>query len=133
MDTVEHPRLGQWTDILAQALDDDATEVDAAEVVIGFSFGVAWFLHDANTAKWWSCYYNDAAGDMHYDADDPDSYKRECWRHHTGETVDTVLYPCPCEQCEAARDPAEYLSALYGATDWERWRWESYDEIPIVY
>ena len=136
--TDEVLRVGDWgTDLkptferLGYGFEPNVTKL---EVVIGRSLGLAFFLWEERTRRWWSCYYNQAAGDMHCDEDDSDQWRAECWKFWTGivpEPIPTKY--CPCEQCWAQDDPITWIEGLWGATDWGAWEWEPYEELPIVY
>ena len=130
---------GMWDYDLEEALGREV-ELEFAVVVVGASMGSAFFLKEKD-GPYWSCYYNQAAGDMccadaiKVPIEERDEQEQE-WIRKSHEylvgSYEGAEY-CPCEQCEIDTDPQEWLSNLAGATDWEHWPWESYDKIPVVY
>jgi hypothetical protein len=132
-------RVGDWGEALVPTFEqlgyEFEPEVTKIQVVPGMSLGLAFFLWDEHTQRWWTCYYDGAAGDMHYDPDtDDEEWGAKCWKFWTGVVPDPLPSKyCPCERCRAEDDPIAWLEGVTAATDWGSWEWESYPVIPTVY
>ena len=136
--TSEVLRVEDWSDALIQTYErlgiEGDPQVSKINIAPGTGLGLSFFLWDEHTQKWWSCYYDGAAGDMHYDPDtDDEEWGQKCWKFWTGIVPDPLPTYCPCEHCRASDDPISWLECASGATNWGAWEWEPYEELPVVY
>lgn len=130
-------RVDDWGDSLIPTFEKQGRQkpprVTAIEVVIGRSLGLSFFVWEEHAQRWWSCYYDRGAGDMHVAEPASREWKEECFRFWYGYVPHPLPAHCPCDQCRANDDPMGWLDALSGATDWSRWQWQAYDAIPALY
>jgi hypothetical protein len=135
--TIQELRVEDWSECLRPTFEKlglgDEPNVTKIEVVIGRSLGLGFFLWEEGTQRWWTCYYDEAAGDMHFDEPASREWKERCFEFWYGFVPNPLPAFCPCDQCRADDDPILWLESLTGATDWAEWEWESYEEIPVIY
>jgi hypothetical protein len=135
--TQDRPRVEEWGPALAPTYVrlgyGFQPQVTRIEVVLGRSLGLSFFLWEEHAQRWWSCYYDQGAGDMHFDEPASSAWKEECFAFWYGYVPNPLPAHCPCDRCRAKADPLGWLDALSSATDWSRWQWQAYDAIPVLY
>jgi len=112
-------------------------EVDDVKTYTGLSMGVAWAVHESKMDKWYSCYYNSAAGDMcckdelqtwPYVSLQEAEHILDCYHHwhDSSYSWDWVRPWCPCEYCQVVDDSDAFLESMIWASDWESWTWREF-------